>query len=43
VLRHTQVGECPAVVTEITGTAWITGEHAFTLQDEDPLRDGFVL
>jgi len=43
VLRHTQVGEWPAVVTEITGTAWITGEHAFTLNEEDPLRDGFVL
>jgi proline racemase len=43
VLRHTQVGDLPAVVTEITGTAWITGEHAFTLDEDDPLRDGFSL
>ena len=43
ILRHTQVGEWPAVVTEITGTAWITGEHAFTLDDDDPLREGFQM
>jgi proline racemase len=43
VLRHTQVGEWPAVVTEITGAAWITGDHAFTLDEDDPLREGFAL
>lgn len=42
-LRRTQVGELPAVVTEITGTAWITGEHTFVLDDDDPFRDGFSL
>jgi proline racemase len=40
-LRRTQVGELPAIVTEITGSAWITGEHTFVLDDDDPLRDGY--
>jgi trans-L-3-hydroxyproline dehydratase len=40
-LRRTQVGERPAIVTEITGSAWITGEHTFVLDDDDPLRDGY--
>lgn len=41
VLRRTQVGDRAAVVTEITGTAWITGDHTFVLDDDDPLREGF--
>lgn len=43
VSRRTQVGEFPAIVTEIEGTAWITGEHTFTVDDDDPLRDGFLI
>ena len=43
VLRRTAVGELDAIVTEIEGTAWITGEHEFLIDDEDPLRDGFLL
>ena len=43
VVRRTRVADHPAVVTEITGTAWITGEHAFILDDDDPLREGFTL
>ena len=35
------VGEYPAIVPEIEGSAWITGEHTFLLDDADPLRDGF--
>ena len=26
---------------EITGAAWITGEHTFLIDDEDPLAEGF--
>jgi proline racemase len=40
VVRRTQVGELPAVVTEITGSAWITGESTFLLDDDDPFRTG---
>ena len=43
VARRTQVADRPAIVTEITGTAWITGEHTFLLDDDDPLREGYTL
>jgi trans-L-3-hydroxyproline dehydratase len=43
VLRRTLVGDIPAIVTDIEGTAWITGEHTLILSDEDPYRDGFNL
>jgi len=42
-LRRTQVGDFPAIVTEIEGSAWITGEHTFYIDDDDPLREGFRL
>jgi proline racemase len=35
------VGGYDAIVPEIEGSAWITGEHVFLVDDEDPLRDGF--
>ena len=38
---RTQVGEFEAIVPEIEGSAWITGEHTFLIDDDDPLRDGF--
>jgi proline racemase len=34
------VGETPAIQTEIEGSAWITGEHTFVIDDEDPFREG---
>ena len=40
-VRRTRVGDWPAIVPEIEGSAWITGEHTFLIDDEDPLRDGF--
>ncbi len=40
-LNRTQVADLPAIVTEIEGSAWITGEHTFYIDDEDPLREGF--
>jgi proline racemase len=43
VVRRTQVGELAAIVAEIEGTAWITGEHTFYVDEDDPLRDGFQL
>jgi proline racemase len=43
VLRRTQVGDLPAIVPEIEGSAWITGEHTFLVDEEDPLREGFRL
>jgi proline racemase len=41
VLRRATVGDWPAIVPELEGSAWITGEHQFILDDDDPLKDGF--
>src|SRR3977135_521888 len=38
VASRTTVGEYPAIVPEIEGSAWITGEHTFLVDDDDPLR-----
>jgi proline racemase len=38
---RTAVGELEAIVPEIEGSAWITGEHTFLVDDDDPLKDGF--
>ena len=43
VLDRVTVGETPAIVPEIEGSAWITGEHAFLIDGDDPLRAGFRL
>jgi len=41
--RRTVVGEVPALIVEIEGTAWITGEHTFLIDEDDPLREGLQL
>ena len=41
VASRTQVGDYPAIVPEIEGSAWIIGEHTFLVDDDDPLREGF--
>jgi proline racemase len=38
-----QVGEYPAVVTEVSGSAHLTGFHQFVLRPDDPLGTGFLL
>ena len=43
VRRRTQVGDYEAIIPEIAGSAWITGEHTFLIDDDDPLKEGFVL
>jgi proline racemase len=35
------IGERPAIVPEIEGSAWITGEHTFLVDEDDPLKNGF--
>jgi proline racemase len=40
---RTVVGEYPAIVPEIEGSAWITGEHTFLVDSSDPLGAGFAL
>jgi proline racemase len=41
IAARAQVGEHDAIVPEIEGSAWITGEHTFLVDENDPLREGF--
>jgi proline racemase len=43
ILSRTRVGDYSAIVPEIEGSAWITGEHTFLIDGEDPLKAGFRL
>jgi proline racemase len=43
VSARTVLDDVPAIVTEIEASAWITGEHVFSLDAGDPLREGFQL
>jgi trans-L-3-hydroxyproline dehydratase len=40
---RTMVGDREAIVPEIEGVAWITGDHRFVAEDADPLSGGFRL
>lgn len=43
IVETTRVGDFEATVNEIGGSAWITGYHQFVLNNDDPLRNGFLL
>jgi proline racemase len=43
VVGETAVADLPAVVTEVEGSAYRTGEHVFSLDPHDPLDEGFLL
>ncbi len=43
VTGETTVGDHPAIVPEIEGEAYITGESVFLIDEADPLRHGFRL
>jgi proline racemase/trans-L-3-hydroxyproline dehydratase len=43
VVGGAQVAGRPAVITEITGSAHLTGRHEFVLDERDPLGAGFLL
>ena len=43
VVADADVAGIPAVVTEVEGGAFRTGEHVFTLDPEDPVGEGFLL
>jgi proline racemase len=43
IVGRTTVGEYNAVVAEIEGSAWITGEHTFLIEDDDPLAEGVMI
>ncbi len=41
--RKTTVGDMPAIVPSIEGTAYVTGFNHIFLDDSDPFRNGFVV
>jgi proline racemase len=43
VVGDAEVAGTPAVVTEVEGSAYRTGEHVFGLDPDDPLGEGFLL
>jgi proline racemase len=43
VVGDADVAGTPAVVTEVEGSAFRTGEHVFTLDPDDPIGEGFLL
>ena len=42
-IGETSVGGRPAVISTITGRAWITGMAQYLLADDDPFPAGFLL
>ncbi len=40
---RTMVGDYEAIVATIEGSAWITGEHTFFVEETDPMGNGFLL
>jgi proline racemase len=42
-VEEAQVGEFPAYVTEVSGSAHLTGFHNFILEADDPVGTGFLL
>jgi proline racemase len=43
VVGDAKVADYPAVITEVSGTAHLTGFHQFVLEPDDPLGTGFLL
>ena len=43
VVGEDQVGDFPAVITEVEGSAHLTGYHQFVLEADDPLGTGFLI
>ena len=43
VVGETTVGAYPAILPEIEGEAYVTGENVFLIDERDPLRHGFRL
>jgi proline racemase len=43
VVDEAEVAGIPAVITDVEGSAFRTGDHVFTLDPDDPLTEGFLL
>jgi proline racemase len=43
IIGRTLEGDLPAIVSEIEGQAFVTGEHTFIIDESDPLKDGYSI
>lgn len=43
ILETTKIKDIEAIVPEVTGTAWIMGMHRFFYNEQDPLKEGYLL
>jgi proline racemase len=43
IIGETKVGEYPAVLTTLSGRAWITGTAQYVIDAEDPFPEGFTV
>jgi len=43
IVRVVKVGNYRGAIPKVSGSAWITGLHQFLLDENDPLKKGFVL
>ena len=43
IIDTTRVGDAPAVVPRLSGRAWITGLHQYSLDPSDPFPQGYTL
>jgi proline racemase len=42
-LRESNIGPYPAVIPQLTGSAWITGHTEYRVDEDDPFPDGFTV
>ena len=43
IVEETRVGDYPAIIPELTGSAHITAMQQFVVDPDDPLKDGFLM
>jgi proline racemase len=43
VVGEERVADYPAVITEVEGSAHLTGHHQFVLETDDPIGLGFLI
>ncbi len=43
VVKEVEYGPFKAVIPEVHGTAYVTGQHEFLIDPDDPFKDGFFL
>lgn len=41
IIKETKVGKFPAIVPEVSGTAYVTGFNQLVVDDRDPYPTGF--